>query len=95
MPQPQIDHIVQLGFTTVALLAHGLHEESQMESLLSFSASFLKARSIRLFLLSLQPFDEFSKRVFPDVFSKAEMWHLNPLLHLQPSPSYPWSKSNP
>ena len=36
MPQPQIDHIVQLGFTTVALLAHGLHEESQMEEFVEF-----------------------------------------------------------
>ena len=36
MPQPQMDHIVQLGFTTVALLAHGLHEESQMEEFVEF-----------------------------------------------------------
>ena len=31
MPSIQIEHIVTSGYTTIALLAHGVHDESKME----------------------------------------------------------------
>ena len=31
MPSIQIEHIVNAGYTTIALLAHGVHDESKME----------------------------------------------------------------
>jgi len=31
MPSIQIEHIFNAGYTTIALLAHGIHDESKME----------------------------------------------------------------
>ena len=36
MPSIQIEHIVTSGYTTIALLAHGVHDESKMEEFVEY-----------------------------------------------------------
>ena len=36
MPSIQIEHIVTSGYTTIALLAHGVHDESTMEEFVEY-----------------------------------------------------------
>ena len=36
MPSIQIEHIINAGYTTVALLAHGIHDESKMEDFVEY-----------------------------------------------------------
>jgi hypothetical protein len=36
MPSIQIEHIISAGYTTVALLAHGIHDESKMEEFVEY-----------------------------------------------------------
>ena len=86
--------LFSLGSLRLPCSHTGSMRKARWKSLLSFLASFLRARNIKPFLLSRQLSGESSRRAFPDVFSKAEMWRPNPLLHLQQSLSCLWSRSN-
>ena len=49
MPQPQIDLIIQAGFATVALLAHGVHDKSKLEEFVEFLSLIPEGEKFQMF----------------------------------------------
>ena len=49
MPAPQIEHIIDAGFTSIALLAHGVHEESKLEEFIEYLSLIPSGETFRTF----------------------------------------------
>ena len=49
MPSIQIQHIISAGYTTVALLAHGVHDESKMEDFVEYLSLVPDGESFQTF----------------------------------------------
>ena len=49
MPPIQIEHIVTSGYTTIALLAHGVHDESKMEEFVEYLSLILPGENFVTF----------------------------------------------
>ena len=68
MQSIQIEHIFNAGYTTIALLAHGIHDESKMEEFVEHLSLIPEGESFQIFSPQSADSDEFSKSALPNVY---------------------------
>lgn len=83
MPSIQIEHIISAGYTTVALLAHGVHDESKMEDFVEYLSLLPDGESFQTF----SPQSAAIRRVLKECISRCVVSGRDAAAEFTPSPS--------
>ena len=83
MPSIQIEHIINAGYTTVALLAHGIHDESKMEDFVEYLSLVPEGEAFQTF----SPQSAAIRRVLKECIAKCVISGRDTTVESTPSPS--------